>query len=184
MTIVHLDEKTQYDIAVRVSCDETKTYRTVDLLSNTHCIAGRGTRVWKAVELVDGQVVGEPVALKDTWVKRTREREAVISKNLHQAILSSHPDKSYGDFFLTVACHGDVFVDGAQEITPKFSRPAPEKQQDLETASGSIIESQNSAEPEPQIHYRIVFNELGTPLNEIMSLRLVFRVLHDAIKGQ
>ncbi len=73
-----------YDISVRSSDGEKFVYRTLDKISDSVAamILGRGTRVWKAIEIKSGEPHGEPVVLKESWVDTDRMREGAV----HQAI--------------------------------------------------------------------------------------------------
>ena len=52
-------------------------YRTIQNVGNygERTLIGNGTWTWEAVRLIDGEQVGEHVALKDTWVYGHKSRE-------------------------------------------------------------------------------------------------------------
>ena len=125
----------QYDIDVRHEDPDhkgqftTSTYRTRRLLSNigAQAIRGRGTRVWEVAKMVevvnaDGTPAGrvpedETAVLKDSWIDDSREREAVIMKNL----IDSAPAKQREILIrhlLTVVCYGDVLIDNEKDRKP------------------------------------------------------------------
>ncbi|KAF7790466.1 hypothetical protein EIP86_001421 [Pleurotus ostreatoroseus] len=77
MERVEIGDQAQYQITVHSSDGDTLNYRTLGVLSDSGAsrLLSRGTRVWKAVRIVNGEETGEPVALKDVWVDSDRERE-------------------------------------------------------------------------------------------------------------
>ena len=153
-------------------------------------LLGRGTRVWKAVRIVDGLECGDPVALKDAWVEGSRVREGENNERLKQSRVFVESEASFRSHFLTVECHGDVLVAGAQDCTAQLFTTVPDPDADtLQSSSsegtGTDVTSgpdklpRRSGSSHSQVHYRIVFKEVGLPLAEITSLRTIFKVLSD-----
>ncbi|KAJ3556690.1 hypothetical protein NM688_g1890 [Phlebia brevispora] len=186
MREIHVDNHLQYDITVRSADAETVVYRTLGLLSdsNTHDILGRGTRVWKAVKLVDGEAAGSPVALKDAWVDSTREREGDnVSQILQGGFAKEHPELN--EHIMKVQTHGDVFVAGVQDHTPTFlcSGSASANELSPRAAQSRLRKGDSAPVPQFQVHYRIVYQEVGESLAEVTSLYTVFKALEEALYG-
>ena len=167
---------TQYDISVRSADGQLTMYRTLEWLSyrSAETVRGKGTRVWKATKLLDGERVGEPVALKDCWVDGSLEREAVVNAKVSESeVVANNPE--YARFFLTTLAHGDVFVADKPDITAKHFYMIDRKHWDRRHEDHSTPYL---------VHYRIAFKEIGVPLREITSLYTVFSVLLDAVDGE
>lgn len=145
------------------------TYRTLALITDSGAVdlLGRGTRVWKAVRIVNGEETGAPVVLKDAWVDSDREREG----DIHWRLLhSDHFEKERPELkehFIAVEVHGDVMLMGSTDCTPCSSRGP----------SNAHVRSRS------QTHYRIVYSEIGESLRNITSLRTIFQTLGDAVRG-
>ena len=183
------DRETQYDIVVRSRNGEERVYRTLGLLSNTggSNLLCRGTRVWRAVPVENGRPTGDPVALKDSWVDASREREGLVNMRIREAAaeLAQVPlrtavsdDARPGSPFegsrspvgrtvheaiastlMTVITDGDVFVNGATDCTK------------------SLPEEFIDSDSDHLIHYRIISKEIGRPLQGESSLATIFEVL-------
>ncbi|KAJ1309334.1 hypothetical protein OPQ81_006114 [Rhizoctonia solani] len=96
-TVVSNDENSEpsYDITIHNPDNgETNTYRTVGILSDVGAdsMVGRGTRVWRVRQLVDGRLLGPEYALKDVWVHEDRvaEHELLWKIRREQAASSRH----------------------------------------------------------------------------------------------
>lgn len=173
------DDTTQYDIIVRTDTGDGLVYRTLELLSSPgiEYTVGRGTRVWKAVKIENGVSTGEPVALKDTWVDCFREREANINARIRNSTTLETPSRLLAQSLLTVLCHGDVFVYGKEDRT-RILR---------DHGSTSPHETNRSRKDQTpatyQVHYRIVFREIGRDLDSTTSLAVIFSVLMRVAYG-
>ncbi|KAJ3556687.1 hypothetical protein NM688_g1888 [Phlebia brevispora] len=186
MQEIHVDGHVQYDITVRSAEAQIVVYRTLGLLSDSSArdLLGRGTRVWKAVRLVEGEEVGPPVALKDAWVDNTRQREGNnLSQVLEADFAKEHPELN--EHLMKVQTHGDVFVAGIQDHTPSFLQPDSSSTVGKSTR---VVENGSHKEiPTPvtlfQVHYRIVYQEAGKSLAEVDSLQTVFKALAEALYG-
>ena len=164
------DGSVQYDISVPSSSGEVHVYRTIGVLydGGLGALCGRGTRVWKARRLDEaGEMVGDPVALKDSWVDQHREREGDVSSRIRQSSVSLEREDFdlLNEMLLTVLDHGDVLVSGRPDCT-----------RSLPTDNKSGIRPL-------QVHYRIVYAEVGTPLREERSLHAVYQALTDVCGG-
>ncbi|KAJ3552850.1 hypothetical protein NM688_g3932 [Phlebia brevispora] len=168
------DGSTQYPITVRTQEGEEHVYQTMQLLSESSVdrLIGRGTRVWKAIEIQNGQETGDPVALKDAWVDSHREREGIIDSRIRSAPTTGPRLRAMS--LLTVLHHGDVFIGDAQDRTLVL--------QEAESSSVPITTLRKRSE-RYQVHYRIVCKEIGTPLYEATSLATVFRTLKEVAYG-
>ncbi|PSR97286.1 hypothetical protein PHLCEN_2v4349 [Hermanssonia centrifuga] len=177
-------QSTKYEITVRSENGEENTFRTWHSLSDssTEQLLGRGTRVWKAIRTQDGKDCGEPVALKDAWVDHDREREGDVFTRLRQSGISAAHTVVLDKCFLTVQCHGDVFISGNRDCTvawlPSISQATP-------AANGAPVAGPSSAisadvPHRQQAHYRVVFEEVGKPLANETSLCTVFKILAGA----
>ncbi len=180
-------QSTQYEIIVRSESGEEKTYRTLDSLSDssTEQLLGRGTRVWKAIRTQDGKDCGEPVALKDAWVDHDRGREGDVFTRLRQSSISAAHTVVLDKCFLTVQCHGDVFISDHQDCTwiSPISQATPTvSHAPVVGPSGAIFA--DIPQDRRQVHYRVVFEEIGKPLSRETSLCTVFKILADAAVGK
>ncbi|PSR88600.1 hypothetical protein PHLCEN_2v5127 [Hermanssonia centrifuga] len=176
-------QSTQYEIIVRSESGEEKTYRTLDSLSDssTERLLGRGTRVWKAIRTQDGKDCGEPVALKDAWVDHDRGREGDVFTRLRQSSISAAHTVVLDKCFLTVQSHGDVFISDHQDCTwiSPISQATPTvSHAPVVGPSGAIFA--DIPQDRRQVHYRVVFEEIGKPLSRETSLCTVFKIVADA----
>ncbi|KAJ3559785.1 hypothetical protein NM688_g130 [Phlebia brevispora] len=178
ITVIKWDEDdVQCEIAVQTIPGEEHRYRTLQPLSGQEqeYLIGRGTRVWKVIRIEDGHEVGEPVVLKEAWVDSHREREGFIQSRIRAAGASTEYAEALKKALVTVLCHGDVFVDGAQDATRSLSEHDPSNVDNA--ADDSDLFGKR------QVHYRIVFKEVGTPLHDVTSLATVYKALGDVTYG-
>ncbi|KDQ61422.1 hypothetical protein JAAARDRAFT_54793 [Jaapia argillacea MUCL 33604] len=176
-------------------------------------IRGRGTRVFRARRLNDeGKEVGEEVALRDVWVDVDRLREADIYQRLQTDVEALGPDslKEFQRLFLTIVTHGDVLIDNVADRTldlamrnaevsgshvGKFHlwcKPLALSRPDVNSSGASpTLDAPNltrapvshSRHVHPQVHYRVVFQEVGVAVFEVKSLDKFFHVLVDGAKA-
>ena len=113
--------RTQYDIVVRSGRDGKHIYRTIDVVfdAGSDRLLSRGTRVWKAIRVVDGVPNGEPVILKDAWVSTGRQREGDIDARIRRSatVLPEDDRTCLENMLLTILDHGDVVVAGVPDRT-------------------------------------------------------------------
>lgn len=146
-----------YDVTIRESETKEHIYRTTELINDdaTANLRGRGTRVWKMAQVMNGKV-NEDVGgvMKDYWIDEDRTREGDILQELRQ-LYSNHDDEDlFNSLFLTVVAHGDVYIDDNLDNTrhlmtrgvapPDCDRPENRFALDpvplrFKTPSGSII---------------------------------------------
>lgn len=104
-------ERPRYILNVRVDEQVTRRFITISPISILAAdgILGRGTRVWKARELVDGKESEEHFAIKDYWIDEDREREGEVV----QSIVEAAPDDAHRaklkKHIVDILCHGDVY---------------------------------------------------------------------------
>lgn len=172
---------TQYDITVLTAGGEERVFRTITALGGTgeRHLTGRGTRVWKAVEIRDGTEIGEPVALKDCWVDDHRPREGAIYANVRKSASTDQEKRDLDNVLLSVLAEGDVYVNCALDYVPILDDgqpPMPLGPKHL----GDVPPPKAKA----RIHYRVVFGEIGESLWQVESLSTVFRMIRDVFRGE
>jgi hypothetical protein len=123
--------KVQYDITVHPDGAQPITYRTKQVLSDigAEALRGRGTRVWKAVKLLqdigDMEVTEDvhPVVIKDSWVDNDRKREGQILEEIRASAENGSVERDFLDqHLLTVLSYGDVLVEGQADTTDALHR--------------------------------------------------------------
>lgn len=112
-----------YDITVREYGTEERIFRTTELINDdgTGVLCGRGTRIWHVNEVVDGVEDDERNGvLKDSWIDEDQTREGHILEQIGN--LMQVDDKDIFDVtYLTVVCHGDVFIGDTPDNTRSLS---------------------------------------------------------------
>ncbi|KAI0038641.1 hypothetical protein FA95DRAFT_1578083 [Auriscalpium vulgare] len=107
-----------YDYDVYDSNHNKRTFRTVRVLSDvgTNLLNGRGCRVEVVREVIDGQMEGEEMALKDVWMNADRVPEHTHLQNIRGSLLA---DDRMNDLrhFLTCETAGWVPVSDADVET-------------------------------------------------------------------
>ncbi|KAF7799143.1 hypothetical protein EIP86_010374 [Pleurotus ostreatoroseus] len=111
-SMILLQDGENFDISVRSEDGVTRTYRTQAMLSaiNARNRLEKGTKVWRAVRVEDGEEIGPPVALKDYWVYPNYAREGNVIQRLRQDASKSGDDDLVTRELVDVYWHGDVFV--------------------------------------------------------------------------
>ncbi|KAJ6612789.1 hypothetical protein B0H10DRAFT_2051084 [Mycena sp. CBHHK59/15] len=150
------------------------TYITTKLLSDNRSdvICGRATRVWEAYREDDPDRVS--VAIKDLWMSADIVQEGTQLLELHEK-LHALPDpgtpRPPGDYFLTVLAHGFV----------PTSRGVDDDTFDVMMRGHSFpIED---ADYGHRKHYRIIFQEVGVPVDSLTTLSDIMHALADATRG-
>ncbi|KAJ3558271.1 hypothetical protein NM688_g1022 [Phlebia brevispora] len=192
-TVALLEDGERYDITVFSHGNSPKTYRTIDLLSSAglDVLNGRGTRVWRAVELEAGEEVGEHVALKDTWADPGRQTEGDIFESIRIAERQEEYQADIESRFPIVLCHGDVRSRGdrnALDCTSWFTMDGVRGVNRLTTSRRELRkEHKEHADvldgliPERRVHYRIVFKDVCKSLYQETSLSSIFHALAQII---
>ncbi|KAK7042394.1 hypothetical protein R3P38DRAFT_2890270 [Favolaschia claudopus] len=138
-----------------------------DHRSEVNC--GRATRVWEAFREDDPQRT--PVAVKDLWMPAYAAQEGNQLMELHEKLRGlTHLCLPYppSRYFLTVAERGFVPTsDGVDDDT-------------LLMLGGSMPHGLSASRLK---HYRIVFQQVGTPIHSLNSLSEVMRALADATRA-
>ena len=115
--------------------------------------------VWKAVQLVDGKLVGDPVVLKDTWVDSDREREGDVYDRIAHSFSHTDESEAFGRYFVEIQLHGDVLIDSVKDCTQNLTK------QQSSTDSGRPYEKPGSLQDDASpcmIHYRLILKDVGT----------------------
>ncbi|PSR77008.1 hypothetical protein PHLCEN_2v8107 [Hermanssonia centrifuga] len=145
--------------------------------SGAQSLHGRGTRVWKVVRVKDGEAVGDPVVLKDSWVDLDRPREGAILQEVCGMAASEPADKTLSDALLTVECYGDVVIDGdGDQCIDRTTRmnlsDLPTHGSDTDTAVTKLLLHRHH-----KVHHRVVFKEICQTIQQLASFHDKFRVL-------
>ncbi len=182
-----LENNRGYDITVQPEGGPIRIYRTLELLSKQDVLMGKGTRVWKVVEICDGKETGTPKALKDCWVEPKRTPEGVIYERM-LADVSGSQESTTNPPFLTVECHGDVYLDKDSREVLDCTRALDAQGGSVNTTIASRAEliredTDTNVSCESLVHYRVVFGEVCKPLSDEQSLPVIFRTLSEATPG-
>lgn len=140
--------------------------------------------------------------LKDIWVDSTREREGHLIAQILADAARETQDGSLGEYFLSVVCHGDVYVDGRPDTTQvvdamyDFILDLPSsgdiraneeihrtRTKTGTVADGTLGDNSKRIKHSQKTHYRIVFREVGKPLRLVRTLSHVYKALADVTKG-
>ncbi|GJE97385.1 hypothetical protein PsYK624_136020 [Phanerochaete sordida] len=202
-----------YDITVHPEGKATEVYRTKQVLANIGAEAplGRGTRVWRAVKLVDGRESDIVVAIKDSWIDSDRKREGDIDQMIKaSAPAGSVHAKLFKKYMLRIECYGDVIVNNVKDETDALHRrgvpiPAEDGRLTLSIHSPRVkllsvrpvvnavpnlsnqrtLEEQEQEQPilcySAKTHHRTVFRDVGKPLHNEKSLQIAFRALRNLV---
>ena len=132
-----------------------------------HGVLGRGTRGYVAVELIDGELDGKFVYLKDTWRTIVTDpldeavylrKEGETLKRINEANVAHVP---------TLVAHGDI--QGQETQVPKDSQKVNDKRKHR------VKKHQ---------HYRLVVEEIGKPLSRFKNSGQLVLAMHDCIRGR
>ncbi|KAF7795043.1 hypothetical protein EIP86_006187 [Pleurotus ostreatoroseus] len=175
-TVFRNNDASVWDLHKREDTALPDSYFIDEKISNVN---SRGTRVWKAVKVENGTVIGDPVALKDCWVDSHREREGNINARIRSSATLEVPTRILPLSLMTVLCHGDVLVSGTKDST----RILRSHESGPSHSRGTNDNREHQSSPAHQIHYRIVFQEIGSDLDGATSLWVIFRALMDAAYG-
>lgn len=167
-----------FDIPVRSADGQTRTYRTQALLSSvgSHNRLGKGTIVWKAVRLEDGEEIGPPVALKDSWVYTDYIREGDAIRCIRLNALASQDEELVTQMVPEVEWHGDVFIGGdepALDCTRTFGTDEP------------IQDRASKPSVYQLVHYRLVLTPvMEKSIEHEMSIPTIFHALAQVAGGK
>ena len=130
-----------------------------------HGILGRCTRGYVGVELIDGELDGKFVYLKDTWRVVVTDpldesaylrKEGEMLKRINEANVAHVP---------TLVAHGDI--QGQETQVPKASQKVNDKREHR------VKKHQ---------HYRLVVEEIGKPLSQFKNSGQLVLAMHDCIQ--
>ncbi|GJE97376.1 hypothetical protein PsYK624_135920 [Phanerochaete sordida] len=200
------DASPQYDIRV-----DKKWYRTQRLISNigAEAILGRGTRVWEVRELdkKGGTEVGPALVLKDSWVDASRDREAVILKNIRRSAKNDIHRAVFDNYLLQVKEHSgswDVCSGRRRRVDNTrltlFRRPLPTHLPAMAVKKYPKEDQTVNAENPPRggtpgvmkeiserrrfhakVHHRVIFTQVGKTVMEAETLDNAFSALSDIV---
>ncbi|KAK0468065.1 uncharacterized protein EV420DRAFT_444285 [Desarmillaria tabescens] len=197
----------QYDYLI-----DGETYRTVECLSSFRAsyISSRATRVWTVRKLGDRK--NQECALKDCWIPLASRMESEIQKDIFERIEANDPEAKkdpslYKQYFMEIkACEVVTRTDKTEDVIPPLSdayrmydvkrrlrSSAASKRSTsilLNTAdpvgghlSGRIQQHHPQREYTGCKHVRVLFSEVGTPLDKVQDQQLLFTGLLHASKG-
>lgn len=155
--------------------------------------------MWKVVRFVDGEVVGEPAVLKDTWTHEELAAEGTSLEKIRSSDDSEEFQRAFSAHFLTVLCHGDVVLvsrDGSRQLDrtrhhrrnfkayrKKRALPDPGPIPPRPRPAPPPVFVTGSALSGCKAHYRIVFKEICHPLERESPLVDVFAALEQTCTG-
>ncbi|CUA71585.1 Germacrene C/D synthase [Rhizoctonia solani] len=183
-----LDAEPSYDTTIRNSdTEEYTTYRTLKTISNAGAsrMVGPGTRVWLVQKLVDGNLAGPRYILKDAWIREDCVPEHVALKEIQAA------QPSYARHFLTLIDHGLAYFSVA---APDHTHTTMRRLKLIPTNKVLLIRSNTTRGHEDywyhwclselsRRHYRIVLEEIGTPVYNLSNWTDVFIAVQGAWEG-
>lgn len=199
----------RYIINVRVDEQVTRRFITTTPISLQGAVGirGRGTRVWKAHEIINEKEGDQEVAVKDYWIDANREREGDIVKD----IIATAPNEAcrtlLKNHIVDVLCHGDVYREHVSIIEREERQPVKVEKmmrnstRDLKGAIGRRNPVMNRASVTPhtypmsslskrrpplgtKIRNQLVTKQIGKPLHAENSLYSVFSGLLDVSNGK
>lgn len=166
-------------------------------------VRSRGTRVWEVYEKGDAHMVSR--ALKDCWVEHGRRFEGATYGMIEEAIALLPQESQHArKHLLSVLCHGDIHQDDTMlirrnhtirpdcptiDLTERHhirfdSTPLSERLHPLGHLNQLIQDLGTNVQIYHRKHYRIVFNEVGITVKDIMDMGDVVRAIEDAARGK
>lgn len=141
------------------------------------------------MEVEHGEETGRTMVLNDSWVEPGRQPEGSIYEQFSRAADTDKRDCTTPSPFLTVECHGDVYLDGhTREVLDctrhagSFADQTYRLRSELTVPDGTPVVD-GPPGPSRLVHYRIVFQEVGKSLDRETSLFKIFRALSHAVLG-
>ncbi|CAE6527898.1 unnamed protein product [Rhizoctonia solani] len=204
-----------YDITIYNSNTKDPTvYRTIEIISDVGAdsMVGRGTRVWSAQKVENGEPVGSVYVLKSIWVHQDRLTEHVVLEDIR----AQQP--TYSKYFLTPVDHGFAPLDpsdasiifdthsplGRQRYleltgkvlktcpppgwtpgikTPSTSRNSVGRPGGIPNAPEEGFRDFRQLSNDPRQNYLIVFKERGKPVHELDKFTDVYTAIEGGWKG-
>ena len=182
----HLDDGAkQYDITVRTEGGVNQVYRTKSVLSDRgdSNLLGGGTRVWAAVRVENGEERGELVALKDSWVDAQREREGSLNFKIRAAGTTQQEHNQIDGAVVRVLAYGDVHVAGVRDCTKEALTSARLHVVPRASVTDILIPLVVSENSRIQVHSRVVYADIGQPIDRPVSVTEFFSSLAQAAQG-
>ncbi|KAK0440759.1 hypothetical protein EV421DRAFT_2036642 [Armillaria borealis] len=197
----------QYDYAI-----DGETYRTVECLSSFRAsgIMSRATRVWTVRKLGDWKK--RECALKDFWIPLDSKTESEIQQDIFKRIEEKDPDAKknptlYKQYFMDIkACEVVIRTDKTADAIAPLLNPC--RLYDVKRRLSSSAASRrstsifsNTADPvgghlsgrtqhhhsqrvyTGRKHVRVLFSEVGTPLDKVQDQKMLFTGLFHAYQG-
>ena len=196
------DGSPQYDFTVEDSDGTQTQYRSLEFIASTP--SGKGTQVWRVVELRNGQPHGDPVVLKDTWRHGELAQEGGNIENIRVSASGEGERMVLDDHLPTVLHHGDVVIHSQSGVdAPHLDSTQTHIRNFVALCKGEAVNEPSQLPPGTRlgpyygtglkwgrteirgrrIHYRIVFGEDCIPLRRYKSPSVVFDALADVSKG-
>ncbi|CAE6457451.1 unnamed protein product [Rhizoctonia solani] len=188
------DTAPSYNVTIRNSdTEEVTTYRTLDIISGAGAdsMVGPGTRLWVVQKLVDNEAHGPCYTLKDTWIHEDCTPEHVHLKVMRKA------QPAYCQHFPTPLDHGFSSSGAATGKTLHLtSLVATNKVLVILSFSTNVRTQKNPNGPrleqyhgfgnpseQPRRHYRIVFEEVGKPVEDLRNFGDIFTTILGGLEG-
>ncbi|PBK89234.1 hypothetical protein ARMGADRAFT_1083778 [Armillaria gallica] len=197
----------QYDYVI-----DGETYRTVECLSSFRAsrIISPATRVWTVRKL--GDEIQQEYALKDFWIPLDKKTESEIQQDIFKRIEEKDPDAKkdptlYKQYFMDIkACEVVTCTDEkadaiADLLVPYCLYDVTRRPSSSAASIRSTLIFSSTADPvgghlsgrtehhSPRVytgckHVRVLFSEVGTPLDEVQDQKMLFTGLLHAYRGK
>ncbi|KAK0189893.1 hypothetical protein F5146DRAFT_931543, partial [Armillaria mellea] len=180
-----------------------QVYRTVDSLNSPRVnLISRGSRVWKVRRI--GGPPDKYYALKDVWIAHDAMTEGEIQRSLFESIQNSQTDKEdFKRYFIEIKDGELVAWNDEVNKTSSFMRqPLPRHFQTFLLGAVASSDSSYKQITGPTVgismdvpgsgprclytdkkHCRIVYKEVGTPLDSLTYPSMMLRALVSATRG-
>ena len=179
-------------------------YKTLAILQDHRpdALLGRGARVFKVKRVGDPE--DQTHVLKDLWLEKNRRPEHQIYEEIVEDVGRLYSEKeadTVKQYLLTPVDHAIIKVNGIEDDTGtsmlrrnKFESSSNDDQQPIRLPFHDAARCGNTCTRPPhmeldpekncRLHYRVVFKEYATPISRVCTMRDVFIVLADLMKGQ
>ncbi|KAF8874610.1 hypothetical protein BD779DRAFT_1566012 [Infundibulicybe gibba] len=173
-TTMHRVPNSAGELVIKIG---NRWFQTKELLADfsADSLLGRGTRVWRGFFLDAPEA---PAVFKDCWAERDCRLEGDVLETLRGEYAKLGPtERNFDDYFLTTIEHGTAKLklpktDELLVLTSFGLGPSPQEVTRVQHRSSRW-----------RRHYRISFNEVGTPLCDVVELKDHLRALRDAMIG-
>ncbi|KAJ8083338.1 hypothetical protein PM082_009210 [Marasmius tenuissimus] len=202
---INIDGEWVYDYCIHDENKGVRWYRIVESL-DTHRAArlpGRGVRVWVVKPLDQNRQPytkkDKRYVLKDYWLPMESKSEKEISDAIVKAAVDKGRDAAdVRKHFMTIKHDNVVVVSGRNDdsnfhLRQKMPPSEYDEKHILEEASGLDTSAEKSQDTvsmkpertwifEPRVHRRLVFKEVGQPLNAIRDQKVLAQCLTEALE--